>query len=55
MLNRGHDSALQRGLRDGQELMIDVHRDEIEISVRGTWLKMTCRKSEAPWGLPVPS
>jgi hypothetical protein len=34
-----------------QELMIDVHRDEIEISVRGTCLKMTCRKSKAPWGL----
>src|SRR4029078_11512513 len=34
-----------------QELMIDVHRNEISISVRGTCLKMTCRKSEAPWGL----
>jgi hypothetical protein len=30
-----------------QELMIDVHRDEIEISARGTCLK----KSEAPLGL----
>ena len=34
-----------------QELMIDVHRNEISISVRGTCLKMTCRKSDAPWGL----
>ena len=34
-----------------QELMIDVQRNEISISVRGTCLKMTCRKSDAPWGL----
>ena len=34
-----------------QELMIDVQRNEISISVRGTCLKMTCRKSEAPWVL----
>jgi len=34
-----------------QELIIDVHRNEISVSVRGTCLKMTCRKSEAPWGL----
>ena len=33
--------------------MIDAHRDEIEISVRGTCLKMTCRKSKAPWGITL--
>ena len=34
-----------------QELLVDVRGPEISISVRGTCLKMTCRKSDAPWGL----
>jgi hypothetical protein len=52
VLSQGYDSALMRGDSTmAQELMIDVHRNEISISVRGTCLKMTCRKNEAPWGL----
>jgi hypothetical protein len=32
-----------------QELLVDVRGPEISISVRGTCLKMTCRKGDAPW------
>jgi hypothetical protein len=32
-----------------QELLVDVRGPEISISVRGTCLKMTCRKGGAPW------
>lgn len=32
-----------------QELMIDVHGTEISIHIRGTCLKTTYRKGEAPW------
>ncbi len=32
-----------------QELVIDVHGQEISVHVRGTTLKTTYRKGEAPW------
>jgi hypothetical protein len=32
-----------------QELVIDVHGHEISIHVRGTSLKTTYRKGDAPW------
>jgi hypothetical protein len=32
-----------------QELMVDVHGPEISVFVRGTCLKMTARKGDAPW------
>ena len=32
-----------------QELVIDVHGKEISIHVRGTTLRTTYRKGEAPW------
>jgi hypothetical protein len=32
-----------------QELVIDVHGKEISIHVRGTTLRTTYRKDEAPW------
>jgi len=32
-----------------QELKVDVHGPEISISVRGTCLKTTYRKGDAPW------
>jgi hypothetical protein len=32
-----------------QELMIDVHGAEISIYVRGTCLRTTYRKGDAPW------
>ena len=32
-----------------QELMVDVHGPEISVFVRGTCLKMTARKGNAPW------
>jgi hypothetical protein len=32
-----------------QELRVDVHGTEISIQVRGTCLKMTYRKGDAPW------
>lgn len=36
-------------VRMAQELMVDVHGPEISIYVRGTCLKMTYRKGDAPW------
>jgi hypothetical protein len=32
-----------------QELKVDVHGREISIYVRGTCLRMTYRKGDAPW------
>jgi hypothetical protein len=32
-----------------QELVIDVHGQEISVHVRGTTLRTTYRKGEAPW------
>ena len=32
-----------------QEIKVDVHGPEISVSVRGTCLKTTYRKGDAPW------
>ena len=50
LLRRDYDFDFKRGgVRMAQELMVDVHGPEISVFVRGTCLKTTYRKGNAPW------